>query len=207
MDTNECNQLIHGYTFHDTKLAHSCTHLNKKCTIEEIHYPYRSINGSCNHIVNGAKGESFTAYNRLVPAEYLDGVFEPRRAINKHLLPSPRLISTKLGKLEGVENRATLALMQWGQFIEHDLSRTATSIMVHTDNTIVCCGNGGNHLSPRYVHPFCHPISVPYDDPFYSKYNVDCMTYTRSVPVLRSDCSLGAIEQVRANFVYSFLIL
>lgn len=161
-----------------------------------MNYPYRAVNGSCNNGGNGVKGESFTGYSRMVPAEYLDGVYEPRRASNKRPLPSPRLISTAMSKNEGMENKVTVALMQWGQFIEHDLTRTATSIMVHNDNSIVCCGNDGNHLSPRYKHPFCHPIAVPYDDPFYSQHSVDCMTYVRSVPILRSDCSLGPIEQV-----------
>jgi peroxidase len=67
---------------------------------------------------------------------------------------------------------------------------------VHTDNTIECCAPGGNRLSPRYIHPFCAPISVPYDDHYYSEHGLDCMTYVRSVPAFRSDCSFGPLEQV-----------
>lgn len=67
---------------------------------------------------------------------------------------------------------------------------------VHTGNTIECCDSDGSNLSPRYVHPFCAPISVPDDDVFYSNYSVNCMPYVRSIAAMRSDCSLGSLEQV-----------
>lgn len=68
--------------------------------------------------------------------------------------------------------------------------------LVHSGNTIECCEAEGYNLSPRYVHPLCAPISVPIDDPYYSKHNVECMTYVRSIAAIRSDCSFGPLEQV-----------
>lgn len=68
--------------------------------------------------------------------------------------------------------------------------------LVHSGNTIECCEPGGYNLSPRYIHPFCVPIAVPLDDRYYSKHNVECMPYVRSIAAIRSDCSFGPIEQV-----------
>lgn len=68
--------------------------------------------------------------------------------------------------------------------------------LVHSGNTIECCDAEGYNLSPRYIHPLCAPISVPIDDPYYSKHNVECMTYVRSIAAIRSDCSFGPLEQV-----------
>ena len=62
---------------------------------------------------------------------------------------------------------------------------------------ISCCQDDGNWLTPRYIHPDCAAIHVPDHDPIYSKESVRCMSYVRSLPVLRTDCSLGPVEQVR----------
>lgn len=78
---------------------------------------------------------------------------------------------------------------------------------VHTNQQIRCCGNDGFPLTPRYIHPSCMPITVPYDDPFYKEKYVSCMEYTRSVTTYRGDCTFGAAEQVRDYFIFFFLFL
>jgi len=40
------------------------------------------------------------------------------------------------------------------------------------------------------------PISVPQNDPFYSKYRQLCMNYVRSLTAMRPDCHFGPAEQV-----------
>lgn len=75
---------------------------------------------------------------------------------------------------------------------------------VHTNQAIRCCDNDGFSLTPRYIHPSCMPISVPYEDPFFKSKFVTCMEYTRSVTTYRGDCTFGASEQVR--FQYFFLL-
>lgn len=63
-------------------------------------------------------------------ALYLDDVETPRRAVNKKLLPNARIISTSLLKFDEVtHNTLTMAILQWGQFLEQDLSRPALSPM------------------------------------------------------------------------------
>lgn len=104
--------------------------LNKVCSLEDILSTYRSIDGSCNHQTDGSRGVSFTGYKRLLHPEYLDGVQEPRRSVTKKILPSPRLISTSLITASNSDhNQLTLAVMLWSEFVEHDVSHTATSKM------------------------------------------------------------------------------
>ena len=52
-------------------------------------------------------------------------------------------------------------------------------------------------------HEQCFPIHIPPDDPFFSQFNITCMEFTRSVPVLRHNCRFGVREQV--NQVTHFL--
>lgn len=54
----------------------------------------------------------------------------------------------------------------------------------------------GNALSPRHIHPDCAAITVPDRDPVYGTHYVRCMNYVRSLPVLRSECTFGPLEQV-----------
>nr|CAI5831137.1 unnamed protein product [Callosobruchus analis] len=193
----DCSRFMNRFSLDRTPLGSSCEHLGKKCSPEEYGFMYRSADGLCNNGKNGVWGEAFTAYARLLPADYLDGIRIPHRAANKQPLPNPRLVSLTLVKNTQIpDNDLTLAVMQWGQFLEHDLSRTAVSLMIHSDNTIRCCNSDGYNLSPRYIHPFCSPIEVPPSDQYYHKHNIGCMNYVRSVPAVRSDCSFGYAEQL-----------
>ncbi|NP_001164313.1 peroxidase precursor [Tribolium castaneum] len=193
----DCSKYISSFPLASTSLESSCQKQHKLCSQEELLSPYRSFDGTCNNEHDGPRGAAYTAYRRLLHAEYLDGVQEPRRAVNKKLLPSARLVSSTLIKgNDESHSDLTQAVAQWSEFIEHDLSHTATSKMVHSDSTIECCASSGNHLSPRYIHPFCAPISVPSDDRYYAQHGLDCMTYVRSVPAFRHDCTFGPLEQV-----------
>lgn len=69
-------------------------------------------------------------------------------------------------------------------------------IAVSNGKPISCCQPDGDTLSPRHVHPDCSPISVPDRDPVYGEHYVRCMNYVRSLPVLRSECTFGPVEQV-----------
>jgi len=64
----------------------------------------------------------------------------------------------------------------------------------------MCCRQDGGFLAPRYIHPACMPITVPQNDPFYSKYRQVCMNYVRSLIAMRPDCHFGPAEQV-SSFV------
>uniref|UniRef100_V5I8I5 Peroxidase n=1 Tax=Anoplophora glabripennis TaxID=217634 RepID=V5I8I5_ANOGL len=198
LNHHACARYLTSFKFSGTPLNSSCTRMEKRCSHEEYLSPYRSIDGSCNHISNGKMGESFTGFTRLLYPDYLDGIHEPRRAVNRNLLPSPRSISLSVvDHVEKLDEHLTLAVMQWGQFLEHDLSRPATAVMIHTEKPIECCSAQGKNLSPRYIHPFCSPVyASTKDNKRYTKKSLDCMNYVRSIPALRSDCSFGPSDQV-----------
>lgn len=198
LSAQECVKLISKYNLISSPLHSACPNPRNACSYEQLTSKYRSLDGSCNNKNDGLRGKSYTSYTRLLPAHYMDGVQEMRRSVNRKFnLPSPRLVSTNICRHRDiVDNKLTLAVMQWSQFVEHDLAHTAANKMVHSDNTIECCDSDGSALKPRYVHPFCAPIAVPGDDSFYSKYSVECMPYVRSVAAMRSDCSLGPLEQI-----------
>jgi len=45
----------------------------------------------------------------------------------------------------------------------------------------------------------CKPISIPDDDKVFKKEPQPCMNYVRSQLAVRSDCTLGPVEQVTAK--------
>lgn len=112
----------------------------------------------------------------------------------------------------------TLWVMQYGQFVDHDLTSTpvfrmSTSLPVDklwrtfqidvTSSTgsngggIQCCTEQGLFFNDtEFRHPECFNIDIPEDDPFFSKFGQRCMSFIRSVPAPRSDCSFGHGEQV-----------
>lgn len=122
----------------------------------------------------------------------------------KKALPSARAISASVtGVNDQSDPTKTLAVMQWSQFISHDLAHTPVRKMISSGKPISCCSMEGNSLSPRHVHPDCAAITVPDKDPVYGKHWVRCMNYVRSLPVLRSECTFGPVEQM--NQVSHFL--
>ncbi|XP_018334642.1 peroxidase-like, partial [Agrilus planipennis] len=198
LNPSECVRHMSNFKLTTTSLRESCPEFRKRCTLSETHSPYRSTDGSCNHANKGVLGQSLMPYKRLLSPDYLDGVQEPRRSVNrKYPLPSARSISTSLNQNSNfLDNEITLAVMQWSQFVEHDLAHTPTHKMIHSQQAIECCDSHGRNLSPRYKHPFCHPIHVSMEDEFYSKHGIECMTYVRSLPSMRADCSLGPMDQM-----------
>jgi peroxidase len=96
----------------------------------------------------------------------------------------------------------TMMVMQWGQYIDHDLTSTPQS-RGFNNSIIKCCSEDGKPLSPELMHPDCAPIQIPTTDPFYSQFNVTCMEFIRSSPAPRKDCSLGPRDPI--NQVTSFL--
>lgn len=144
----DCAKHISKINLSSTPLGSSCPDLQKTCTMRELHSEYRSADGSCNHKRGSSRGRSFTSYKRLLFPNYIDGVQEPRRSVNRKFpLPSARLVSTTLctnGNYEDME--MTLALMQWSQFVEHDLVHTATNKM---GKCCICVITQARHITDR----------------------------------------------------------
>ncbi|KAJ8676079.1 hypothetical protein QAD02_011865 [Eretmocerus hayati] len=189
----------HGFRVTGSQI---CRSRQKRCNTTS---KFRTIEGSCNNVRNPSWGKSYTAFARLLPARYSDGIHAMPLSVSGRLLPNPRLLSTQLlSRRDAPDPQFTLALAQWGQLLAHDFAR---QMMDQTaEGGIECCEPSGRGTLPKpQQHHSCMPITVANHDLFYSKYNVSCMNFVRSMTVAREDCSLGPADQL--NGVSSFLDL
>ncbi|XP_017778752.1 PREDICTED: chorion peroxidase, partial [Nicrophorus vespilloides] len=112
-------------------------------------------------------------------------------------LNSPRIISTALFPDGDVPNREiTLMLMQYGQFLSHDITQSIDSTFVNGSAISCCTPDGSLQLPPHIRHFACMPIYIPPKDPFFSFFKQGCMNFVRSVMAPRSDCTLGYAQQM-----------
>lgn len=89
---------------------------------------YRSYDGSCNNLANPSLGIANSRYSRLLSAKYGDGVSSPTVSVTGEPLPSSRLVSLVVfGEADVPDPKFTLANMQWGQIMTHDMSMLSGS--------------------------------------------------------------------------------
>ncbi|KAJ8676076.1 hypothetical protein QAD02_011862 [Eretmocerus hayati] len=202
LDAVECARLISTVRLDSTSLGKSCNAEQEvRCNSKSI---YRSLDGSCNNLQNPKWGSAFTAYSRLLFPQYADGIQIPRKERGAQALPNARALSVALaGQNDKTDVSRTLALMQWSEFVSHDIAYTPARKMIWTGKAISCCRDDGQLPSPRYIHPHCNAITVSEDDPDYGKHGIRCLNYVRSLPVIKSDCTFGPAEQM--NQVSHFL--
>ena len=152
---------------------------------------YRTVDGTCNNPDHPEWGQSNIQLQRLLPPEYEDGVESPRSSG----LPSPRSVSTATISSQSKENeKYTLMLMQWGQFVDHDITHTPV-VKGDEESGILCCENG-DIIQENNRHRECFPISLPDNDHAFSRFGQKCMEFVRSMPAPRSGCNFGPREQV-----------
>ena len=127
---------------------------------------FRTPDGSCNNLGDPTLGATSTPMRRLIPAQYDDGVSRPRGFLQSQdselfrgpfhpPTPSPRVARTSI-----VEDRPlnddlghTHMLMQWGQFMDHDMD----VISIFED-----CPEGCEISEEDEGR--CYPFAVPADD-------------------------------------------
>ena len=151
---------------------------------------YRSHSGRCNNLRAPEEGASNTAQRRLLPSLYQDGVSWPRRrsVVEGSPLPSARLVSQRLHQEVNIEEQYSLMLMQWGQFLDHDLVMVPTSQPGCAD-----CEEGE-------AKSWCFPIPVPAEDDFYRGAGApSCLPFTRS---LAGQQQLGPRQQLNLLTAY-----
>ncbi|CAD5111669.1 DgyrCDS954 [Dimorphilus gyrociliatus] len=149
------------------------------------HNKFRSINGSCNNYQKTTFGAALTPLIRLLPAQYDNGWTTPRgwneeKLHNGFQLASARAISIAFTKHRNtVHDKYSHMLMQWGQFLDHDITFTpqAASLARFSDGRF--CNESCSNEAP------CFPIRIPDDDPRILRRK--CMGFTRSSAI----CSSG----------------
>ncbi|XP_032150193.1 peroxidasin homolog [Sapajus apella] len=167
------------------------------CSDMCFHQKYRTHDGTCNNLQHPMWGASLTAFERLLKSVYENGFNTPRginpqRLYHGHALPMPRLVSTALIGTESVtpDEQFTHMLMQWGQFLDHDL-----------DSTVVALSQArfsdGQHCSSACSNdPPCFSVLIPPNDP-RARSGARCMFFVRSSPV----CGSG-MTSLLMNSVY-----
>ena len=88
--------------------------------------PFRSIEGCCNNINQPENGRAPKPFARSLDAAYEDGKEVPRGGVNPSTLPNARSVSRAVHRPQQGEKstNATLMLMQFGQFLDHDITLT-----------------------------------------------------------------------------------
>lgn len=119
---------------------------------------YRTHDGTCNNARRPRWGSALSAVQRFLPATYSDGVQEVRLGRGGARLPSARAVSEAVhmtrGRGESREAGVTHMLMQWGQFLDHDV--TSSSQARGFNGSIPrCCGNGGREFISRDMLVSC----------------------------------------------------
>ncbi|XP_072417108.1 peroxidasin homolog isoform X3 [Chiloscyllium punctatum] len=161
-----------------------------------FHQKYRSHDGTCNNLQHPMWGASLTAFERLLKPVYENG-FNLPRGINRNQfyngfpLPLPRLISTTLVGTETItpDDQYTHMLMQWGQFLDHDIDLTVAALSLSRFSD-------GQHCSSVCTNdPPCFPILIPQNDPRVRN-GARCMFFVRSSPVCGSGMTSLLMESV-----------
>ncbi|XP_010180039.1 PREDICTED: peroxidasin homolog, partial [Mesitornis unicolor] len=200
--------LISGYHYNDlvspqylnliANLSGCTAHRRvNNCSDMCFHQKYRTHDGTCNNLQHPMWGASLTAFERLLKSVYENGFnlprgIEPKRLSNGYALPMPRLVSTTLIGTETItpDDQYTHMLMQWGQFLDHDLDLTVAALSEARFSD-------GQHCSSVCTNdPPCFSIMIPPNDPRVRN-GARCMFFVRSSPV----CGSG-MTSLLMNSVY-----
>ncbi|XP_013398465.1 myeloperoxidase-like [Lingula anatina] len=121
-----------------------------------------------------------------------DVIFMGRR--RRFKLPGPRAVSLAIhtGNEPALDNRAlSLMVMQWGQFLDHDITLTLP-VTDENGDFIHCCPKMSNQSKA------CLPIKIDSSDPTFEE---GCMSFVRSAPSEDSR-ELGYREQFNVNTAF-----
>ncbi|XP_059614078.1 chorion peroxidase [Phlebotomus argentipes] len=177
--------------------------LQRDCESQDAPCPsrprrYRLSDGTCNNPLPGRTSwaAAGTPHERLLPPAYVDGIWEPRLvSATGQPLPSTRDISRFVfPDVDRPHATYNLLVMQFGQFISHDVTMTA-SVTSQSGRPISCCSEDGSRpLPPSQSHFACMPIPISPDDEFYAQFNQGCMNFVRSA--IAPNCRLGSARQI-----------
>ncbi|XP_011300776.1 chorion peroxidase isoform X2 [Fopius arisanus] len=173
---------------------------------------YRTADGSCNNLEHLWWGSAMSTMQRFLDPVYGDGIESIRRSRRTgRPLPSPRDISVLIHEDRNIPLASvTHMLMQWGQFVDHDITAAAQSRGFNGTFPQCCRNRGAEFQPPEFMHPDCLPIIVNPQDRFFGKQGVRCLEFVRSGPSPRENCGFGPREQlsqvtsfIDASMVYS----
>lgn len=157
------------------------------CSESCFHKIYRSLDGSCNNLHNPTWGAANVPFLRLLDPIYENGFNTPvgwnrGKLYNGYHLPSPRLVSSLLVSTPHITDDEvhTHMLMQWGQFIDHDMDLAPQAISFSRFSDGTRCNETCENKNP------CYPIPVPNSDQRIQTRT--CLGFSRS----SSTCNTGS---------------
>ena len=142
---------------------------------------FRTADGTCNNLQNPLWGAANTAFSRLRPAAYEDGIQVPVGYTQQSSgnpfgpgWPSARYISQQI--IEDIPDRVPLShlLTSMAQFVAHDLDLMGEFMTTACEET----------CDLEEFSSFCYPILVHRNDPVYGRRGENmgqCLPLTRSV--------------------------
>ena len=159
---------------------------------------YRTFDGTCNNLETPLKGAANTPLKRLVASDYQNGFSTPRgwnksQLYNGYMLPNARDVSTHIITTKQVtdDSKFSLMLMQWGQFLDHDLSHTVMAVSLNRFSNGIACRDSCTNDQP------CFPIEVMPNDTLRTHLPGKCMEFVRSSAV----CGTGETSLI-TNKIY-----
>nr|WOJ52298.1 peroxidase-like protein 1 [Halisarca dujardinii] len=158
----------------------------------------RSIDGTCNNLARPLQGAAGQNFRRLIAARYEDGISQPRGFLQSKgndlagrdefspPNPSPREVSRTVLRPQPEDDPIhSHMIMQWGQFLDHDLDLAPEF---------------GEHDCPPescIATEKCFPIRKVSDDPSFT--SLPCLFFGRSIPSCNpADGEFPAREQFNA---------
>ncbi|TKR86916.1 hypothetical protein L596_011414 [Steinernema carpocapsae] len=172
------------------------------CTNMCFHSKYRSYDGQCNNFDHPMRGVSQMPLIRLLPPVYDNGFntpvgWDPTKLYNGYRLPNPRTVSYKLIGTEDITPHFKFSsmLMQWGQFIDHDMDHTSMAVARQTYSTGAICNRTCENIDP------CFNIPLLPDDPRFKrqeKMKHPCIEFERSAAV----CGSGETSLIFQHVTY-----
>ncbi|XP_074640940.1 peroxidasin homolog [Tubulanus polymorphus] len=149
------------------------------CSNMCFHKKYRTLDGTCNNLREPMWGASLTPMTRLLNPAYENGIstpvgWDPNRRHFGYRKPSARLVSLEIMSSHKIssDNRFTHMLMQWGQFLDHDIVFTPQALSNARFSDGRHCNETCNNHAP------CFPIKIPENDPRIRRHR--CIGFTRS---------------------------
>lgn len=179
----------------------------ENCSNRCFHRKYRTVDGSCNNLRHPTWGSSYTGFQRILQPIYENGFsipvgWEKGRRYYGYPKPAARLVSTTLISTHEItsDDRISHMVMQWGQFLDHDLDHALPSVSSESWDGIDCKKSCEN-AAP------CFPMEVPAGDPRIN--NRRCIDFVRSSAVCGSGATSilwgGLMPREQLNQLTSYL--